>query len=80
MRFERLRLRLQGRLGYGQIVFVQINGYVGKKYKRNKYSLQLPLNGHLVNADTSLKRTRGVGPCCTSVILLLQLPPRRTPL
>ena len=45
-----------------------------------KYSTvcsQLSLNGHLIKADTSLKWTRGVGPCCTSVI---HLPPRGTPL
>ena len=34
---------------------------------------QLPLNGHLVKADTSLKRTRGVGPCRTSVIYFISL-------
>ena len=32
---------------------------------------QLPLNGHLVKVDTSLKRTRGVGPCRTSVIYFI---------
>ena len=34
---------------------------------------QLPLNGHLVKADTSLKWTRGVGPCRTSVIYFISL-------
>ena len=34
---------------------------------------QLPLNGHLVKADISLKRTRGVGPCHTSVIYFISL-------
>ena len=38
----------------------------------NQYS-QLPLNGHLVKVDTSLKRTHGVGPCCTSVIYFISL-------
>ena len=31
------------------------------------------INGHLVKADTSLKRTRGVGPCRTSVIYFISL-------
>ena len=34
---------------------------------------QLPLNGHLVKADTSLKQTCGVGPCRTSVIYFISL-------
>ena len=38
----------------------------------NVYS-HLPLNGHLIKADTSLKRTRGVGPCRTSVIYFISL-------
>ena len=34
---------------------------------------QLPLNGHLVKADTSLKQTRGVGPFHTPVIYFIFL-------
>ena len=34
---------------------------------------QLPLHGHLVKVDTSLKQTRGVGPCRTSVIYFISL-------
>ena len=34
---------------------------------------QLSHNGRLVKADTSLKRTRGVGPCRTSVIYFISL-------
>ena len=34
---------------------------------------QLLLNGHLVKADTSLKRTRAVCPCRTSVIYFISL-------
>ena len=34
---------------------------------------QLPLNGHLVKVDTSLKRTHGVGLCRTSVIYFISL-------
>ena len=37
------------------------------------YNSQLPLNGHLAKTDTSLKRTRGVGPCRTSVIYFISL-------
>ena len=34
---------------------------------------QLPLNGHLVKADTSLERTCGVGPYHTSVISFISV-------
>ena len=34
---------------------------------------RLPLNGHLVKTDTSLKWTHGVGPCHTSVIYFISL-------
>ena len=34
---------------------------------------QLPLNGHLVKADTSLEQTRGVGPYHTSVISFISV-------
>ena len=38
----------------------------------SEYS-QLPLNGHLIKADTSLKWTHGVGPCHTSVTYFISL-------
>ena len=41
--------------------------------KKNDNFSQLPLNRHLVKVDTSLKRTRGVGPCRTSVIYFISL-------
>ena len=40
--------------------------------QKNKMLVQsTPSNGHLVKADTSLKRTHGVGPCRTSVIYFI---------
>ena len=39
---------------------------------------QLPLNGHLVKADTSLKRTRGAGPSRTSSPSKVDTSVRRT--